>query len=69
MNHSEEKNIISFGNYLLSKERNDSVSEINKNNVTHADLENWKNETEYLNMSPRNKKRLNQSIKETEKLI
>lgn len=34
--------LTSFGNYLLSKERNKRISEINKENVTHADYENWK---------------------------
>lgn len=36
------KDIISFGNYLLSEERDNRTSEINKRNVTHADYENWK---------------------------
>lgn len=31
--------IVSFGNYLLSDLR--KVSEINKDKVTHADIENW----------------------------
>ena len=35
----------SFGNYLLSEERNERVSDLNKNNVTHADYENWKDIT------------------------
>lgn len=34
--------LTSFGNYLLSKEREERISEINKHNVTHADVENWK---------------------------
>lgn len=34
--------LTSFGNYLLSKEREERISEINKRNVTHADYENWK---------------------------
>lgn len=34
-----EKDIISFGNYLLSKERNEHTD---SESVTHADLENWK---------------------------
>lgn len=36
------KKLVSFGNYLLSKEREERISEINKRNVTHADFENWK---------------------------
>lgn len=38
----EEKDLVDFGNYLLSDERNNNVSDINKQNVTHADMENWK---------------------------
>lgn len=34
--------LTSFGNYLLSKEREERISEINKRNVTYADYENWK---------------------------
>lgn len=34
--------VVEFGNYLLGEERNFSVSEVNKNVVTDADLENWK---------------------------
>jgi len=37
-----KKDLVSFGNYLLSKERNESVDELNKDGVTHADVENWK---------------------------
>ena len=36
------KDLVSFGNYLLSPERNESVDELNKEHVTHADVENWK---------------------------
>lgn len=36
-----KKDLVSFGNYLLSDDRNRLVSEINKQNVTHADYENW----------------------------
>jgi hypothetical protein len=35
------KDLVKFGNFLLSEKRRGSVKEINKNNVTHADLENW----------------------------
>lgn len=34
--------LVSFGNYLLSQDREDMVSELNKRNVTHADIENWR---------------------------
>jgi hypothetical protein len=34
--------LISFGNYLLSKTREVNVSEVNKHLVTDADLHNWK---------------------------
>lgn len=34
--------LTSFGNYLLSEERSNRISDINRNNVTHADYENWK---------------------------
>jgi len=34
--------LVSFGNYLLSQERDNITSEPNKGNVTHADLENWR---------------------------
>jgi hypothetical protein len=37
-----KKDIVSFGNYLLSEERKNRISELNQNNVTHADIENWK---------------------------
>ena len=36
---------IAFGNYLLSTERNKLVSEQNKQNVTDADIENFKEKT------------------------
>lgn len=36
-----EKDLVSFGNYLLSAER-DKLTDFFKNEVTHADLENWK---------------------------
>lgn len=44
MNNIKEelvKELVSFGNYLLSKERTQSVSEQVKQWVTHADLSNW----------------------------
>ena len=37
-----EDEVVSFGNYLLSKERSENTSIENQNIVTHADLENWK---------------------------
>ena len=37
-----KKDLTSFGNYLLSKEREERISDLNKRNVTHADYENWK---------------------------
>lgn len=37
-----ENELTSFGNYLLSNERAERISNINKGNVTHADYENWK---------------------------
>lgn len=39
MNTKEQK---SFLTYLLSKKRNKKVSKLNKNNITHADYENWR---------------------------
>lgn len=37
-----EKEVIDFGNYLLSQEREERISEENKRRVTHADLTNWR---------------------------
>lgn len=38
----DRADLVSFGNYLLSQERKDSlVHKVNKNCVTHADIENW----------------------------
>lgn len=35
--------LVSFGNYLLSEEReNGLVHKFNKRSVSHADLENWR---------------------------
>lgn len=36
-----KSDLVAFGNYLLSKEREDSVSEMNQRCVTHADIENF----------------------------
>tara|TARA_R110001606_G_scaffold321052_2_gene467899 strand:- start:6508 stop:6885 length:378 start_codon:yes stop_codon:yes gene_type:complete len=36
-----KKDIVEFGNYILSKERKNRTSEINQENITHADIENW----------------------------
>lgn len=41
-----EKDLVSFGNYLLSAER-DRLTEFFKEEVTHADLENWKKVNKY----------------------
>lgn len=39
----EEKDLVSFGNYLLSKERQERiVSEQNRDQVHQEDIENWK---------------------------
>jgi hypothetical protein len=40
-----EADLVSFGAYLLSEERQSRISEVNKNNVTDADIANWKAET------------------------
>ncbi len=42
----EEKQLVDFGNYLLSDERNERTSEINRKNVTDADLANFKDSVE-----------------------
>lgn len=39
---TSNNDLVTFGNYLLSNERKHKTSELNKNNVTHADIENWK---------------------------
>jgi hypothetical protein len=39
-----EADLVSFGAYLLSEERQSRISEVNKNNVTDADIANWKAE-------------------------
>lgn len=36
-----KKDLVKFGEYLLSGKRNESVSELNRNKVTHADVENF----------------------------
>lgn len=41
-NEDTEVDLISFGNYLLSEEREQSVSETMLRSVTHADLANYK---------------------------
>jgi hypothetical protein len=38
----DEKQLVSFGNYLLSKERRKMVSKLTKGSVGHWDTENWK---------------------------
>jgi len=36
------KDLIAFGNYLLSKERKETlINDVNKKNITHADIENF----------------------------
>ena len=37
-----EKDIVSFGNYLLSADRKKMVSKPSRGDVGHWDLENWK---------------------------
>jgi hypothetical protein len=37
-----DKELVSFGNYLLSDERNKYIREDVRNTVHHSDLENWK---------------------------
>lgn len=39
-----EKDLVAFGNYLLSQTRDERTSNQNKGNVTHADMMNFKNE-------------------------
>ena len=41
-----DKELVSFGNYLLSDERNKFISEHVRNTVHHSDLENWKDKTD-----------------------
>jgi len=36
-----KKDLVKFGEYLLSDERKNKVSELNQKNVTHADVENF----------------------------
>jgi hypothetical protein len=36
-----KKDLVDFGNYLLSDERKEMVSDLNKDTVTHADIENF----------------------------
>jgi len=36
-----KRDLVRFGEYLLSDKRNESVSDLNKNKVTHADVENF----------------------------
>jgi len=40
MNNEKEK--VEFGNYLLSKQREELTSELNQDKVTHGDIENFK---------------------------
>lgn len=39
---NDEVKLVSFGNYLLSKERKKMVSPRSRGDVGHWDLENWK---------------------------
>ena len=36
------KDLVSFGNYLLSPNRMDNISKENLRTVTDADIQNWK---------------------------
>ena len=36
-----KKDLVKFGEYLFSEKRNESVSDLNKDKVTHADVENF----------------------------
>lgn len=38
----EEKDLVSLGNYLLSEERKNRTSKINRDKVTDADIRNWR---------------------------
>jgi hypothetical protein len=40
-----EADLVSFGAYLLSEERQSRISEVNKNNVTDADIQNWRDQS------------------------
>lgn len=42
MSNLTKKELVSFGNYLLSEERKKRTRPINRKNVTHADYCNWK---------------------------
>ncbi len=42
ISHLESKELIDFGNYLRSKERKKRTLKVDRGNVTHADLENWR---------------------------
>ena len=35
------KDLVTFGNYLLSQERMKRISKENKDKITRADIENW----------------------------
>jgi hypothetical protein len=37
-----DKDLVQFGNYILSDKRNSITSELLQKEVTHADLENFK---------------------------
>ena len=41
-NKYKTKELVSFGNYLLSKRRKKRISKINRHYVTDADVANWK---------------------------
>jgi len=44
-----EKDFVSFGNYLLSEIRKQRTSEINRDKVTDADIKNWKEDQKATN--------------------
>jgi hypothetical protein len=48
LNEKTKADLISFGNYLLSDERDKLTSDTNKKTVTEADLSNWQDSREEI---------------------